>query len=473
MEVDGCSGVNCQNIPSNYDPGAIDLRKGIVARPGYKLVAIDYSGEELRIATNMSKEEVWTNEFLYGTGDLHTISARAIYNKAPGEPVTKLERGAGKSMNFLVLYGGGATRLAEAAKIPLEVARAGVENFFTELKGLSSWMKREVRECRKRGYTRTAFGRRRPLYEYYGSEDEKIQAKGDRIACNAAVQGTGGDIIKIALWRVWDFKRRNNLSDAFRILIPIHDEVVYEVREDLLHELIPKISELMKMDDILKDHLGWRVGLEVDAEYGDTFHVDRNYYKEVAADKMLEDAGQYQWPMPLIQESKFVDEKKGKTYVGEEAFEKQHEVDDQYYAELKAGVRPFQVAMGATPVSETTEPEEAQAVADENKIVDQEENPGQVAQDCATFPAGSERSVAPMGQLDEKGQYLDYTVLKTDDVAVKQTEMIWAVLKAAKSLSKGPCKKIRLKDHSGRAIYITEEALPVDGFIALAITYGV
>ena len=188
LAIDGYCGVNCQNIPTydKSDSHAVNLRKAMVAHDGFKMVSIDYSGEELRIATNFSKEPKWLNEFLHGTGDLHTITAKIITGKSE---VTKKERSVGKTLNFLTLYGGGAGGFAAQAKIPFETAKKMILNFFKEYVGLNDWIKREWRVSRKRGYSKTAFGRRRPLDEFYSSSEKGIQSKGDRCAVNSAVQG--------------------------------------------------------------------------------------------------------------------------------------------------------------------------------------------------------------------------------------------------------------------------------------------
>lgn len=188
LEVDGYCGVNCQNIPKpdEKDPEVIDLRKGIIARPGYKILSIDYSGEELRIAANFSREPKWIKEFKEGTGDIHSITARIIYGR---EEISKKERAIGKRLNFLTLYKGGAGGFSTAAKIPYETARRMLINFFRDYKGLKNWMDREIRICRKRGYSKTVFGRRRPLQKFYATSDKQIQAKGDRCAINSSIQG--------------------------------------------------------------------------------------------------------------------------------------------------------------------------------------------------------------------------------------------------------------------------------------------
>jgi DNA polymerase-1 len=281
LDIDGYCGVNCQNIPT-YDksnPHAVNLRRAMIAHFGYKMVSIDYSGEELRIATNFSKEPKWVQEFLHGTGDLHTITGRIITGKTE---ITKKERSLGKTINFLTMYGGGAGGFAAQAKIPFETAKKMIISFFREYVGLNSWIKREWAASRKRGYSKTAFGRRRPLEEFYNSPDKGIQSKGDRCAINSAIQGTGADVIKIALWRVYKWIYDNNLQDDVKILLPVHDEILFEVREEKMDMIIPELCRLMKIRDVT-DKLKWVVPLEVDAEYGDSFHVDHNYWEEMEA----------------------------------------------------------------------------------------------------------------------------------------------------------------------------------------------
>jgi DNA polymerase-1 len=278
LKEDGYCGVNCQNIPNPDDENeeAPDLRKAIVARPGYKMVSIDYSGEELRIAANLSREPKWLDAFLHGDGDLHTMTAKIIHAK---NDVNKKERNLGKRLNFLTLYGGGAGGFSAQAKIPYEQAKKMIINFFRGYSSLKKWIDVEIRICRKRGYSKTAFGRRRPLTEFYSATDEKIKAKGDRCAVNSCVQGSGADVIKISLYRVWKWIKENGYGDDVHMILPVHDEVVFEIKEDKLDFYIPEICEIMCLKD-LTDALGWPVPFEVDAEYGDSFHVDHNYWEE-------------------------------------------------------------------------------------------------------------------------------------------------------------------------------------------------
>jgi DNA polymerase I-like protein with 3'-5' exonuclease and polymerase domains len=195
LHVDGYAGVNCQNIPAP-DPkqkDGINIRKGVRARPGYKMVSIDYSGEELRIAANLSGEKKWVDEFLYGKGDLHSVTASVIYGSTPADmmlPENKGKRGIGKSVNFLTLYGGGPGRLADVAKIPLEEAKGIIAKFYEGVPQLKDWLEKEGRRAMKRGYALTSFGRRRPLDFFFKDKNDRmaIQA-GLRRACNGAIQG--------------------------------------------------------------------------------------------------------------------------------------------------------------------------------------------------------------------------------------------------------------------------------------------
>lgn len=183
------------------------------------------------------------------------------------------------TLNFLTLFGGGASRFAAQAKIPFETAKKMIINFFRGYSVLKKWIDDEIKRSRRRGYSKTAFGRRRPLREFYVATDKKVQAKGDRCAINSAVQGSGADIIKIAMYRCWKWIRENGYGDDIRMLMPIHDEIVFEVREDKLDFFVPELCEIMKLQDLI-EALGWPIPLEVDAEYGDSFHVDHDYWKE-------------------------------------------------------------------------------------------------------------------------------------------------------------------------------------------------
>jgi DNA polymerase-1 len=277
LEIDGYSGVNVQAIPANYSTSAPDIRRAFKARPGKKMVAMDFSGEELRVATNLSGESKWIEEFLHGSADLHTATAKAIYKK---EEIAKAERQTSKTVNFLVLYGGGSKGLAEQAKISEIEARRILSSFFEGLPKLKRWIERERAIAKKQKFARTAFGRIRPLHMFYDSGDRGLEAHADRCATNFLVQGCCADIMKVVMVRVASWIKEHNLEDEIKILITMHDELVFEMPENKLEEYVPQLNNIMCLSDILLGVFNWPVPLTVDAEYGDTWHVDHDLFKE-------------------------------------------------------------------------------------------------------------------------------------------------------------------------------------------------
>jgi DNA polymerase-1 len=280
---DGYCGMNVQSLPTSAADDTpkllkeFPIRKAFKARPGFKIVAMDYSGEELRIVTNLSKETKWMEEFVSGSGDLHTKTGQVIFGKSE---ITKPERKIAKTVNFLVVYGGGPTALAMKAKISEREGRKIMADFFAGLPMLKRWIDLERARARKLKYSRTAFGRIRPLAMFYDSDDMAQQSHGDRCAVNHEVQGVGADIIKTAMVRVHNWIIKNNHQDNARILITMHDELVFEIRENLLDILIPQFNDIMKLTGILQKIFEWPIPLKLDAEYGDSWEVENNFFKE-------------------------------------------------------------------------------------------------------------------------------------------------------------------------------------------------
>jgi len=433
---DGYSGVNAQNIPAAKADDPWKLRKGIKARKGYKIVAIDYSGEELRIVTNLSKEPVWTKEFNEGSGDIHSITASLMFGGTPEEMAlkkNKAKRGIAKVANFLIIYGGGASTLAASAKIPLYEAQQHLDNYFTGLAKLSEWMKIERIRARKRGYSLTAFGRRRPLEELYKSGDRALMSKADRLAVNAAVQGTGADIIKIAIYRLWKYIRNHNLQEDARMLFPVHDEIVFEIKDEKLDTLIPIFSEIMKIDDYTKGHLKWEVGLEVDAEYGPNFLVEYDYFKDL---------------------EKGITASVRLGMVGGE--EPEHKPENVQTPETASAPDPDSVKEeSAADAAKGQENMEAEKIETERPVL------GDVP------PSGEPVAETP-------GEFFNYEVQKTDSVSRAHADMAWAVLGGIEPYccKNGIKKRIRLTKDK-KVVYTTDKAYSVEGFLALAYNYSI
>lgn len=185
----GYGGVPVHGIPSEYDPKkpkvATSLRRAFVARPGYVILKVDYSGEELRIVTNLSKEPVWYKEFTEGTGDLHTITARALFGK---QNVSKQERQMGKTTNFALVYGGGVQAVMRATKCDQNEAARRKSNFDKSLPVFAGWVKTQKRRVKMELGVSTAFGRWIAIPDA-NDPDRAVQAGCERKSLNYPIQG--------------------------------------------------------------------------------------------------------------------------------------------------------------------------------------------------------------------------------------------------------------------------------------------
>lgn len=448
LEVDGYSGVNCQNLPRVKKGDPWQLRKGIVAREGFSIVAIDYSGEELRIATNFSKEETWITEFNEGTGDLHSITAALLFGSTPEEmalPKNKELRGIGKTINFLILYGGGAGKLAASAGISISDAQERLANFFNALPKLNDWLKTERIRARRRGYSLTAFGRRRPLMDLYNSGDRGLMAKADRLACNAAIQGTGADIIKLAMVRTWQYIRNNNLSEDLRMLLPVHDELVFEMRTSMLDTLIPAVANVMKIRD-LTNKIGWKVPLEVDAEYGDSFMVPNNYF---------EDIHKYNMPTSVRLGLSPEQYKEITDMINEKGIEKADEIYQQ--------VLPLLIEK-----SEKSSPQNEEEKLSYDPMSNQNSSLKKIEKETSAAGESSEK----VDLVNSSSEFFTFEVSKTDTLAKAHADAIWAVLDGIDSMCTGPRKRIRLS-RDKKIIHTTNKKYSIDGFLALAFNYTI
>lgn len=446
---DGYSGVNCQNIPSfkKKDPNSVDIRRALIANPGKKIVTIDYSGEELRIATNLSREPNWLEEFINGEGDLHSITARAIYQK---DDVTKDERGVGKTLNFLTVYGGGAGGFAQLAKIPYETAKRMQANFFKENKGLKKWIEDEAVRAKKRGFSKTALGRRRPLHEFYSSPDKGIQAKGDRCAINSAVQGCGADVIKIALYRVWKWIHEDAEREKhIRILMPIHDEIVYEITETKLEDYIPELSRIMKLEDIVTK-LGWDVKFEVDAEYGDSLSVTHDF-------KDFYENGEYERIQGIKQKGEGSDQDDGP----------KPEVSDKA-KEVPSSPGDHDVVGDVTTVALSTDTSEE--VSSTVTSVRTPVSDLDIADDGDTTDKDAINNPSLKDRVDSRG-YFNYTLANgLNQMTVFKIGVLFKMLKIYdEKVFMGPSCRIKLIDKSGEVLKKTQKRYSVDAFVALCL----
>lgn len=251
------------------------LRSCFRARPGYKIAAIDYSGEELRVAANVSNEEVWIKSFNEGDGDLHTETAALVFNTKKVEPEM---RDTSKALNFQTLYGGGPSAIAGAVGCSKEQAKEYQMKMMGGLKNLQKWIDKVKRDVKKNKYCETPFGRRRSVERFLQDLTNRGEvAAAERLATNTPIQGSGGDIMKLAMIKTQEYADQNN--GEVRLLITVHDELVFEVLESKLDVHLPNLMNIMSLSGILQSTLKWRVPLSMDCEVGDSWDVDYEYFE--------------------------------------------------------------------------------------------------------------------------------------------------------------------------------------------------
>lgn len=256
----GFTGVNFHSLPNPKDTSkpllSRRIREAVKARDGYALVKIDFSGEELRIATNVSGEPKWIKEFLEGNGDLHSLMAIEIFGNKDGN-----NRSHAKNTNFALLYGGGVGAVQRNTKLPSHEVKRIVDKFFVKLPKLSKWRENQKRLANKDKIVYSDLGRPFPLPQM-DSDDPKIRAYGERKAINSPIQGTGADIIKFAMGEIDKvFMEKEWYPNIARMLINVHDELVFEIKLEHLEEVVPVCCDCMTLYGRKRK---WQVPLEVE-----------------------------------------------------------------------------------------------------------------------------------------------------------------------------------------------------------------
>ncbi len=252
---------NMQNIPIRTELGR-EIRKAFVADKGYKLLSLDYSQIELRLAAHMSGDKKMIKAFLNGD-DIHTATAAEINQVALSE-VTPAMRREAKAVNFGILYGQGPHGLSQGADIPYARAKEFIDKYFVAYKGVKKFVEETIESARGRGYAETMFGRRRFLPEMNSSVIQ-VRKAAERMAINTPLQGTAADIIKVAMIRIQELLNKKYQTDEIKMLLQVHDELVFEVKEGL----VKKTAEEIK--DIMESVIHLKVPLGVDASVGDNW----------------------------------------------------------------------------------------------------------------------------------------------------------------------------------------------------------
>nr|WP_322109207.1 DNA polymerase I [Steroidobacter denitrificans] len=245
---------NLQNIPIRTPEGR-RIRQAFVARPGWCIVAADYSQIELRIMAHLSADAGLLDAFAQDR-DIHQATAAEIFG-TPLEDVTGAQRRSAKAINFGLIYGMSAFGLASRLGIDRGQAQRYVELYFQRYPGVRRYMDETRQIARERGYVETVWGRRLYLNEIR-SRNSAVRQGAERAAINAPMQGTAADIIKRAMIDVDRWLNDSRLEA--RLLMQVHDELVFEVRLDLAEELIAHARELMSGAAQLKVPLKVDVG---------------------------------------------------------------------------------------------------------------------------------------------------------------------------------------------------------------------
>jgi len=231
---------NLQNIPVRSEEGR-RIRQAFVPRDGWRMLAADYSQIELRIMAHLSGDQGLLDAFAAGA-DIHRATAAEVFEAASPEAVTSEQRRSAKAINFGLIYGMSAFGLARQLGIERAAAQDYVDRYFERYPGVKAFMERTREQAREQGYVETLFGRRLYLPDIK-ARNQQVRAAAERTAINAPMQGTAADIIKRAMLAVdaWLVEQR----PAVRMLMQVHDELVFEVDPAGLDPATEQISRLM------------------------------------------------------------------------------------------------------------------------------------------------------------------------------------------------------------------------------------
>ncbi len=241
-------GPNLQNIPIKTELGRA-IRKAFIAERGSVLAALDYSQVELRVAAFLSGDLKLIEIFTKGE-DVHTAVASEVF-EVPLDKVDKEMRRKAKVINFGILYGMGVNALRQnlsegnANGVDRAEAQKFYNDYFKKFSGLATYLNNVKAEAKRKGYTETFFGRRR-YFEGIDSKVPFIRAMAERMAINAPIQGTNADIVKIAMKKIDEYVVSNKLENDVFLILQVHDELVYEIKEEKVEKVVPEIKKIME-----------------------------------------------------------------------------------------------------------------------------------------------------------------------------------------------------------------------------------
>lgn len=233
---------NLQNLPAGDGLGSV-IRRAFVATPGYQIASFDYAQVEMRVLALLSRDEELIRIF-NSSEDVHTSVARKVFGVSEAE-VTKEMRRRAKVINFGIIYGMGVNALKANLGSTREEAQRFYDQYFASFPKIRNYFEEVINEARQRGYTETLFGRRR-YFPGLKSRLPFVKAMNERMAMNAPLQGTAADIVKLAMIEVDQMLEQEAKPEEAYLLLQVHDELLYEIKEDRVKHLLPKIKVAME-----------------------------------------------------------------------------------------------------------------------------------------------------------------------------------------------------------------------------------
>ncbi len=234
------SNPNLQNIPVRSEEGR-RIRMAFIPERGHVLLSADYSQIELRLLAHLSQDRVLVESFQSGQ-DVHARTAAELFG-IPLEAVSADQRRQAKTINFGIIYGMGAQRLARSLGIPLKTAQAYITQYFTRYGGIKEYLDSVVADAKKRGYVTTLLGRRRYVPDLQ-SKNAQLASAAERVATNTPIQGTAADLMKMAMVAI--DRRLATEKLRTRMLLQVHDELVFEVPEGEVERVKGMVREVME-----------------------------------------------------------------------------------------------------------------------------------------------------------------------------------------------------------------------------------
>lgn len=230
---------NLQNIPIRSEVG-IKIRNAFVASKGFTLVSFDYSQIELKILAVLAKDQKMMDAFKKGL-DIHAMVASEI-NNVPQNKVTTQMRSRAKTINFGIVFGMGVRKLAQSTGMSQAEAQKFYEEYFNDFPKVKSYVEKVKKDAKESGFVSTLYGRKRFFDMEKIKHDRFLQSEMERMAFNAVIQGTDADIVKKAMVVIsHSFK-----PDEVRPVLQIHDELLYEIRDDMIKTRVAEIKKVME-----------------------------------------------------------------------------------------------------------------------------------------------------------------------------------------------------------------------------------